>query len=76
MLPMPSAVDVFNAERNSPMVCRVPMVSAKVPAAASSTSHSASGAAALDWGLAWVLALGDLFVMTSLLRRQCGQQRQ
>ena len=35
-----------------------------------------SGAAALDWGLAWVLALGDLFVMTSLLRRQCGQQRQ
>ena len=41
MLPMPRPVEVFSADRNRPMVWRTPMVSAKVPAAASSTSHSA-----------------------------------
>ena len=40
MLPMPSPVDGVQRPRNRPMVWRVPMVSAKVPAAASSTSHS------------------------------------
>jgi len=42
MLPMPSPVEVLSALKNSPIVCRVPMVMANVPAAASSTSHSAN----------------------------------
>src|SRR3989344_446870 len=69
MLPMPNAVEVLSADRNRPMVRRVPMVSAKAPAAASSTSHSASGAADLA-------ATGgvSLFVMPSLLHWQCCQQ--
>ena len=41
MLARPRPVAVFSGDRNSPMVWRVPMVSAKVPAAASSTSHKA-----------------------------------
>ena len=41
MLPRPSPVEVLIGERNRPMVWRVPIVSAKVPAAASSTSQSA-----------------------------------
>ena len=45
-------------------------------AAASSTSHSASGAVALVWGPAWAAALCVLFVMTSLLGRQRRQQRE
>src|SRR3954470_2679059 len=42
MLPRPRPVDVFIDERNSPMLWRVPIVSAKVPAAASSTSQNAT----------------------------------
>ena len=41
MLPTPNPVDVFIGLRNRPIVWRVPMVSAKVPAVASSTSQTA-----------------------------------
>ena len=41
MLPRPRPVAVLSGERNRPMVWRVPMVRAKVPAAASSTSQKA-----------------------------------
>ena len=41
MLPRPSPVEVLIGDRNRPMVWRVPMVSAKVPAAANSTNQSA-----------------------------------
>lgn len=41
--PIPSPVDVLSALRDRPMVCRVPMVIAKVAAAANSTSQTASG---------------------------------
>jgi hypothetical protein len=41
MLATPSPVEVLSADRNRPIVCRTPIVRAKVPAVASNTSHSA-----------------------------------
>ena len=41
MLARPRPVAVLSGDRNRLMVCRVPMVSANVPAAASITSHRA-----------------------------------
>ena len=47
MLPRPRPVEVLRALRNRPMLWRVPMVSANVPAAASNTSQTAACPGAL-----------------------------
>ena len=65
MLPSPSPVEVLIGERNRPMVWRVPMVSAKVPAAASSTSQSAG----------WLLLLLGHRVLQRIVRSGHGFDR-
>ena len=56
MLPRPRPVAVFSGDTNRPMVWRVPMVRAKMPPAAASTSRNVEasrGAASLFMAFSW-----------------------